>query len=124
MRLTDEEQKMLDGYYGKAVQKSMKVLVALGKIYGADRMLEVKSVHSPGVSYRVTGDAGLNYVKEASEEAKFRVPMTLNTIGIDSENWEKMGFPEEFARKQIELSEAYEKMGAIPMNSCTQIWCT
>lgn len=119
MRLTDEEQKMLDGYYGKAVQKSMKVLVALGKIYGADRMLEVKSVHSPGVSYRVTGDAGLNYVKEASEEAKFRVPMTLNTIGIDSENWEKMGFPEEFARKQIELSEAYEKMGAIPMNSCT-----
>lgn len=119
MRLTDEEQRMLDGEYGKAVQKSMKVLVTLGKIYGADRMLEVKSVHAPGVSYRVTGDAGLNYVKEASEEAKFRVPMTLNTIGIDSENWEKMGFPEDFAKKQIELSEAYEKMGAIPMNSCT-----
>lgn len=119
MKLTEEEQKMLDGYYGKAVQKSMKVLVTLGKIYGADRMLEVKSVHSPGVSYRVTGDAGLNYVKEAAVEAKFRVPMTLNTIGIDYQNWKKMGFPEEFARKQIELCEAYQKMGAIPMNSCT-----
>ena len=60
MRLTDEEQRMLDGEYGKTVQKCMKVLVALGKIYGADHMIEVKSVHSPGVSYRVTGDAGLN----------------------------------------------------------------
>lgn len=119
MRLTEEEQKMLDGEYGKTVQKSMKVLVTLGKIYGADHMIEVRNVHSPGVSYRVTGDAGLNYVKEASEEVKFRVPMTLNTIGIDYQNWEKMGFPKEFAEKQIELSQAYEKMGAIPTNSCT-----
>ena len=119
MRLTEEEQKMLDGEYGKTVQKSMKVLVTLGKIYGADHMIEVRNVHSPGVSYRVTGDAGLNYVKEASEEVKFRVPMTLNTIGIDYQNWERMGFPKEFAEKQIELSQAYEKMGAIPTNSCT-----
>jgi len=119
MRLTNEEQEMLDGKYGKTVQKCMKVLVALGKIYGAECMIEVKNVHSPGVSYRVTGDAGLNYVKEASEDAVFRVPMTLNTIGIDYENWEKVGFPREFAEKQIELSEAYRKMGAIETNSCT-----
>ncbi len=119
MRLTDEEQRMLDGEYGKTVQKCMKVLVALGKIYGADHMIEVKSVHSPGVSYRVTGDAGLNYVKEASEDTTFRVPMTLNTIGMDYEDWEKIGFPREFAEKQIELSEAYRKMGAIETNTCT-----
>lgn len=119
MRLTQEEQKMLDGEYGKTVQKSMEVLVALGKIYGADHMIEIKNVHSPGVSYRVTGEAGLNYVKEASKEVKFCVPMTLNTIGIENQNWEKMGFPKEFAQKQMELSRAYEKMGAIPVNSCT-----
>lgn len=119
MKLTVEEQKMLDGEYGKTVQKSMKVLVALGKIYGAEHMIEIKNVHAPGVSYRVTGDAGLNYVKEASEDGKFRVPMTLNTIGIEYENWEKMGFPEEFAHKQIEICDAYRKMGAIPFNSCT-----
>jgi predicted aconitase len=29
MRLTDEEQKMLAGDFGKTVQKCMKVLVAL-----------------------------------------------------------------------------------------------
>ena len=119
MHLTDEEQKMLAGDYGKTVQKCMKVLVALGEIYGAEHMIEVNNVHAPGVSYRVTGDAGLNYVKEASEDAKFRVPMTLNTIGIEYEKWEEMGFPKEFAQKQIELSEAYKKMGAISTNTCT-----
>lgn len=119
MKLTDEEKRMLDGEYGKTVQRSMKVLVTLGEIYGADHMIEIKNVHSPGVSYRVTGDAGLEYVKDASEDASFRVPMTLNTIGIDSKQWERIGFPEEFSRKQLELSRNYEKMGAIPCNSCT-----
>ena len=119
MYLTDEEQRMLSGEFGKAVQKSMKVLVALGEIYGAEHMIEVKNAHSPGVSYRVTGDAGLNYIKEASEDGKFRIPMTLNTIGIDNENWERLGFPKDYAYKQIELSNAYKKMGAIETNTCT-----
>ena len=118
MYLTSEEQAMLDGKYGKAVAQSMKVLVTLGDIYGAERMIEITNVHSPGVSYRVTGDAGLNYVKEAAEDAYFRVPMTLNTIGIDLDNWKKVGFPEDFAYKQIELLNAYKKMGAIAINTC------
>ncbi|MCL2380994.1 MAG: aconitase X catalytic domain-containing protein [Treponema sp.] len=119
MTLTKEEQAMLDGEYGKAVQQSMKVLVTLGKIYGAERMIKITNVHSPGVSYRVTGDSGLNYVKEASRDAVFKIPMTLNAIGIDYQDWKKIGFPEDFSQKQIELSEAYRKMGAIEVNSCT-----
>lgn len=119
MHLTDEEQKMLDGSRGKTVQKCMKVLVKLGEIYGADHMIEIHNVHSPGVSYRVAGDAGLNYVKEASREACFCVPTTLNTIGIDSENWEKVGFDKDFSLHQLELSDAYKQMGGIPVNSCT-----
>ena len=119
MHLTAEEQKMLDGAYGETVRRSMKVLVALGDIYGADHMIKVKNVHSPGVSYRVAGDAGLGYVEDASRDACFQVPLTLNTIGIDAEDWQKVGFPEDFSRKQLELSAAYEKMGAIPTNSCT-----
>ena len=119
MTLTKEEQAMLDGECGKAVQQSMKVLVTLGNIYGAERMIKITNVHSPGVSYRVTGDSGLEYVKEASREAVFKIPMTLNAIGIDYQDWKKIGFPEEFSKKQIELSEAYRKMGAIEVNSCT-----
>ena len=119
MYLTDEESSMLNGDQGEIIQKCMKVLVTLGEIYGAKRMLKINSVHSPGVSYRVTGDAGLNYVKEASAQGCFVVPTTLNNVGIDMHNWEKLGFEPEFAKSQIELSKAYEDMGAIMSNSCT-----
>ena len=119
MYLTDEEQAMLRGEQGEIVQKCMKVLVTLGDIYGAKRMLKINSVHTPGVSYRVTGDAGLNYVKDASTQGCFVVPTTLNNIGIDMHSWETMGYDEDFAQKQIELSAAYKKMGAVMSNSCT-----
>jgi predicted aconitase len=61
----------------------------------------------------------LNYVKDASQGAAFKIPATLNSIGIDYEDWEKIGFPEEFSHKQIELSQCYKKMGAIAVNTCT-----
>jgi predicted aconitase len=119
MDLTEKEKKMLDGEYGDVIKKSMQILVTLGKIYGAERMIEINNAHSPGVSYRVAGDAGLNYVKDASQEAVFKVPTTLNTIGIDSENWEDLGFDKEFSLRQLEMLEAYRKMEGICTYSCT-----
>ncbi len=90
-----------------------------GEIYDAKKMLKINSVHSPGVSYHITGDAGLNYVKEASTQANFIVPTTLNNVGIDMHCWEKLGFEPHFSNRQIELSKAYQDMGAIMSNSCT-----
>ena len=40
MQLTKQEQKMLDGAEGYAVQKSMEILTALGDIYGAKSLIE------------------------------------------------------------------------------------
>lgn len=119
MYLTDEEKGMLAGEKGPLVKKCMEVLVALGEIYGAEKMIKIQNVHSPGVSYRVAGDAGLEYVCDASEQGCFCVPTTLNTIGIDSENWEKIGFPEDFSKAQLKLNEAYLKMGALANYTCT-----
>ena len=119
MYLTDEEKRMLDGECGTVVRKSLKILVTLGEIYGAERMITIKNVHSPGVSYRVAGDAGLSFVKDAALEGRCRVPTTLNTIGIDSERWEELGFPKDFSLKQLELLEAYREMGCISTYTCT-----
>ena len=44
MQLTKEEEKMLNGEQGRAVKKSMEILVALGDIYGAEKLIEVSSV--------------------------------------------------------------------------------
>jgi predicted aconitase len=117
--LTDEEKRMLDGAYGTIARKSLKILVTLGEIYGAERMIPIKNVHSPGVSYRVAGDAGLSFVKDAALEGCCRVPTTLNTIGIDSERWDELGFPREFSLKQLELLDAYRKMGCLSTYTCT-----
>ncbi len=119
MYLTDEEKSMLAGERGPLVKKCMEVQVALGEIFGAEKMIQIQNVHSPGVSYRVAGDAGLEYVCEASEQGCFCVPTTLNTIGIDSENWEALGFPEDFSKAQLRLNEAYQKLGAIANYTCT-----
>ena len=39
MKLSPEEQAMLMGEYGKATQKAMEILTALGTIYEAEEML-------------------------------------------------------------------------------------
>lgn len=119
MKLTPEEQGMLDGREGPLAQKCMKVLVTLGEIYGAERMIPVKSVHAPGVSYRVAGDAGLSYVQDASQQGKFKVPMTLNTTGVDGFDLETLQFPKDFCEGQLALNKAYESMGGVPIYTCT-----
>ena len=50
MNLTKQEQAMLDGAEGYAVQKSMEILVALGDIFGAKSLIKVGSVQVAGVS--------------------------------------------------------------------------
>ena len=62
MKLTDEEQSMLNGEHGNAAMKSMQILTALGRIFGAKRMIPVSLVQISGVSYDNLGDAGLDYL--------------------------------------------------------------
>jgi predicted aconitase len=109
---------MLDGKSGEFVQKSMKILVALGKIYGAKRMLKIKAAHTPGASYRVAGDAGLEYVKEAALQGVTKIPMTLNTGGADAYDKESLEYPDDYYKAQLELNAAYEALGGIATYSC------
>ena len=70
MRLTKEEKEMLSGQAGHATKKSMEILVALGEIYEADRLVQVSSVQVSGVSYKNLGDAGLDFLKELADRWK------------------------------------------------------
>lgn len=59
--LTKEEELALSGEYGPALQKAMEILVALGDLYGADRLIPIKSAQIAGVSYKNLGEAGLDF---------------------------------------------------------------
>ncbi|MHA2104583.1 MAG: aconitase X, partial [Candidatus Hodarchaeales archaeon] len=81
MDLTTEEQDMLDGKQGKAVQKSMEILETLGNIFGAEKMIPITSVQVAGVSYSNLGEAGLEYLSELAIDGKVKVLTTLNPAG-------------------------------------------
>ena len=119
MYLTKNEEKMLDGEQGYAVKKSMEILVALGNIYGAEKLIEVGSVQVAGVSYHNLGDAGLEFLNELAKDGKVKVLTTLNPAGMDLENWQNLGIDPEFARKQNLVIEAFSKMGIIISCTCT-----
>lgn len=120
MHLTKQEEKMLDGEMGEVAQRSLRLLVRLGEIYGADRMIPVGSVQVAGVSYKSLGDPGLDYLEDiAAKGAKVKVLTFLNPAGMDMENWKEIGFPEEFARNQIRVMEAFRNLGIVVTATCT-----
>ncbi len=119
MKLTSEEQDMLDGKYGKAAQKSMEILTTLGEIFDAENMVDVYGVQIAGVSYANLGEAGLDFLSEMAEDGKVRVLTTLNPAGMDRENWQALGIDEEFAKNQNRAIDAFAKMGIITTCSCT-----
>lgn len=119
MKLTTEEQDMLDGKYGKATQKSMEILTTLGEIFEAEDMIDVVGVQIAGVSYDNLGEAGLEFLSEMAEDGKIKVLTTLNPAGMDRENWQTLGIDEAFARNQNRALDAFAKMGIITTCSCT-----
>ena len=119
MFLTKEEEQMLAGERGEGVRKAMEIVVALGKIYDAEKLVGVGSVQVSGVSYKNLGDAGIEFLEDwAAKGGRIAVKTTLNPAGMDLENWRKLGFKEEFASKQIKVMDAFRKMGIPSSCSC------
>ncbi len=120
MKLTPEEQAMLNGEQGHATRKAMEILLALGTIYGAQKLIPVTSVQISGVSYANLGEAGLRFLLEMVEGGgRARVLTTLNPAGMDVENWESLGISPEFAGHQNQVLEAFGQMNVITTASCT-----
>src|SRR4030043_1564980 len=119
MYLPEKEKRMLDGEEGYAVKKSMEILVALGDIYGAERLIAVGSVQVAGVSYHNLGDAGLEFLNELAKDGRVKVLTTLNPAGMALENSRNLGITAEFAEKQNLVIDAFRKMGIITSCTCT-----
>jgi len=101
---------IMQGDNGPVKQKAMEILVALGEIFNADKLIDVESAQISGVSYKTIGDAGLHWVESMLSE-KVVIPSTLNPTGIDLRLWRQMGIAEEFAGKQMQIINAYSKLG-------------
>ena len=117
MELDREEQAILAGEFGETRRMMMEILVALGKVFDAERMIPIRSAQVSGASYKTIGEYGLEWLKGL--DARAVVPAILNPVGMDRARWREMGIDEGFARKQDEIASAYERLGIHLDCTCT-----
>ena len=117
MYLDPDDEKILAGEKGETRQRMMELLVALGKVFGAERLVGIKSAQVSGASYKTIGEYGLAWL--SSLDARVVVPAVLNPIGMPRERWQEMGTDPEFAAKQQAVIAAYERLGVNLACTCT-----
>ena len=95
----------------------LELLVALGKVFGAEKLVPIRSAQVSGASYKTIGKYGLEWL--ASLDAKAVVPAVLNPIGMPRTRWEEMGIDPDFAKNQQAVVAAYERLGVLLDCTCT-----
>jgi predicted aconitase len=117
MHLEPEEEKILAGEGGETRQKMLELLVALGTVFGAERLVRIRSAQVSGASYKTIGEYGLAWL--SSLDARAVVPAVLNPIGMPRERWKEMGVEPAFAERQQAVIKAYERLGVNLECTCT-----
>lgn len=117
MRLTDRQNRMLDGTEGPARQRAMAGLVQLGEAYDAEDMVEIGYAHvHPGTAMYAFD---VELVEElAAQGAQMAVPTTGNVVATDLARWRALGAPEKLARLQRRGARANAAMGVAGTFTC------
>src|SRR6267143_5572603 len=118
MRLTRAQRQLLEEGTD-AQRKAMGILLTVGRLADAPRLVPITSAHVSGASYKMIGDAGLEFLEDFAQTARVSVPTTVNPLGTDLAQWQALGIPPEFAEKQARIARAYETMAVRPTFSCT-----
>ncbi|MDI6904012.1 MAG: aconitase X catalytic domain-containing protein [Candidatus Bathyarchaeia archaeon] len=119
MYLTQEEERIYDGEYGWANQICMKILVRLGELFNATRLIPISSAHVAGVSYKTLGDAPAEFLQAlAKADGKAKVRATLNPQSFDPEYLSRR-LPKGICEKQLNILKQFEKMGFTRSLTCT-----
>ncbi|HZW85559.1 MAG TPA: aconitase X catalytic domain-containing protein [Nitrososphaerales archaeon] len=120
MHLTAKEEKALGGEEGEARRFAMEIATKVGDAVGAESLVPIKSAHVLA-HYSSLHEAGIEVLEKfAGSGGKFAVPTTVDPASIDLENWQSFGVPEDYARQQFRLCEAYAKLGGIQCWTCVQ----
>jgi len=117
--LTKSEERTLEGEYGWSNQTAMKILVKLGDLFGATKLIPVQSAHLSGVSYKHLGDAAIEFLNELAENGgTAKMLTTLNPSSFDSQYLVKRYSKERFSKQQ-RIIQLYKQMSIQPTLTCT-----
>lgn len=118
IELSAGDRAMLAGEETPAKQMAMRILVTMARVYGAPRLLDIKSAHIDGCLYH--GMSGLDFANRLVDGgAKTCVPTTLNIGAMDLLHPENYQGPAEEGKRATALMDAYKAMGCRPIWTCT-----
>ena len=84
MHLTDEEQDILAGKQGAALQKALTVLIRYGETFGAAELVPIRSAHLVASGAFILFIRYMRFLRDlAGEGCRVRVPTTLNPRPFD-----------------------------------------
>lgn len=112
--LTKEEEELLEN---EETRDCMKIVLALARVFDAEKLVKISSAHISGVSYDNIGDEGLEWLRTIKGRVSVRT--TLNPAGMDLERWREMGIEEKFYRKQMEIIEIFKNLEVEITLTCT-----
>ena len=118
MELTKTEQEMLSGEHGVGTQKCMKLLVTMGQVCGAKKMVPITSGHIAG-NFTVMGEEGIGWIEELVKEgAKIKVFTTKNPEMFDFEHADELAVPQKYRDIQFRMNKALKDLGVTLTYSC------
>ncbi|MDA4120751.1 MAG: aconitase X catalytic domain-containing protein [Thaumarchaeota archaeon] len=120
MHLDASQEKLLRGEGGEAKQFAMEIVTKVGDAVGAESLVPIKSAHVLA-HYSSLHDAGVEVLERfANSGGKFAVPTSVDPASIDLQNWKSFGIPEDYARQQFRLCDAYARLGGLRCWTCVQ----
>ncbi len=118
MQLTPEEERMLRGERGEAVEEALQVQLEVGEFFGAECFVPVNNVHMMG-DIEVMGDGGLEFLRRvAGLGARCVVNTTTNARCFDFDYVERLNQDKETAEKEKELISLLQEIGVMTTDTC------
>lgn len=117
VKLSYIDRALLEGVYGEAARVSMRIVLRMANLLGAQELMDITQVHVDGCIY--TGPGSLMFAERLRDwGGKVRVPTSLNSISIDMKSWRAQGVDSTFGENAEGLANSYMDMGAQPTFTC------
>jgi predicted aconitase len=118
MRLTAEEQAMLEGRRGEPVREAIRYQIEVGEFWGAERFVPITNAHMMG-DIEVMGDAGFGWLRRACDQhARCAIPITTNARCFDFGFAGRLGQDAGEAVKERGIIRFLREMNVVTTDTC------
>ena len=118
IHLTDEEQAMLRGDKGPAIQEAIQYQIEVGSFFEAKRFVPITHAHVMG-DIEVMGDGGLEHLRSMGEKhAKCSVPTSSNAQCMHFHDDPRFHQDQVEEEKEREILSRYKTMRIATTDSC------